>query len=230
MTTPGGRFTGNTTGISGARQRATREPAAATTRPRRCSRWCCGTRAICSSPRTAPASTRWSTCATAAAATRSRATTTRTARNTSVISQRGLVPGTYYVYVDGATAADAGAFTVDIYAMPASANAARDVRQSRCRSPPAPRPATPAASRTTTVRPPSAAAASGPTAWIRSTTSCSTQRTPVTFSTCDSTCIDTVLYMRDVCSEPGGQTECDDDGCPAPRRLPAGRETWCRAT
>ena len=43
-------------------------------------------------------------------------------RKTSVLSQRGLVPGTYYIYVDGATSADAGPFTVDIYATPAAVN------------------------------------------------------------------------------------------------------------
>ena len=41
------------------------------------------------------------------------------------------------------------------------------------------------------------------------------QKTSVTFSTCDNTCIDTVLYVRDVCSQAGAQNVCDDDSCRA---------------
>ena len=135
-------------------------------------------------------------------------------RNTSVLSQRGLLPGTYYVYVDGATAADAGPFTVDIYAMPFSANPGET-----CGIP------LPIATGTTP----------GNTCGFQDNYSppitCSSgvgangldqvyyfvldDRTPVTFSTCDSTCIDTVLYTRNICSEPGAQTECDDDSCRA---------------
>jgi len=35
----------------------------------------------------------------------------------------------------------------------------------------------------------------------------------VSFSTCDGTCIDTVLYVRDVCNDNGSQLPCDDDSC-----------------
>ena len=135
-------------------------------------------------------------------------------RTTSVLSQRGLAPGTYYVYVDGATSADAGPFTIDIYAMPAAANPAET-----CGAP----------------LPIAAGATSGNTCGFQDDYSppaaCSSgvgangldqvyyfvldQKTSVTFSTCDNTCIDTVLYVRDVCGQGSAATMCDDDSCRA---------------
>ena len=44
-------------------------------------------------------------------------------RKTSVLTSRGLGPGTYYIFVDGANGGASGDFTVDIYATPATINA-----------------------------------------------------------------------------------------------------------
>jgi hypothetical protein len=135
-------------------------------------------------------------------------------RDTSVLSQRGLLPGTYYIYVDGATSADVGSFTVDIYMTPAGANPGE-----ACGTP----------------LPIAAGATPGNTCGFQDDysppTGCSNpagangldqvyyfvldQKSSETFSTCDSTCIDTVLYLRDVCSEGGAPDECDDDSCRA---------------
>ncbi len=212
VTTPGGRYTGNTTGISGGASSANEGTCGGHDAPEAVFKMvldtksdlfvtthgtgfntvvylrngCCGAEVACNDD--------------------------ADGRNTSVLSQRGLLPGTYYVYVDGATAADAGPFTVDIYAMPASANPGET-----CGIP----------------LPIAAGATPGNTCGFQDNYSppiiCSSgvgangldqvyyfvldHNTPVTFSTCDSTCIDTVLYTRNVCSEPGSQTECDDDGC-----------------
>jgi len=135
-------------------------------------------------------------------------------RKTSVLSQRGLAAGTYYIYVDGASSADAGSFTVDIYATPAAGNPGE-----ACGAP----------------RLIAAGATAGNTCGFQDDYSppsgCSNpagangldqvyyfvldQKTSVTFSTCDNTCIDTVLYVRDVCSLADAQSVCDDDSCRA---------------
>ncbi len=137
------------------------------------------------------------------------------AHSTSAISQRGLDPGTYYIYVDGATSGDAGAFTVDIYAMPAATNAAET-----CGNP------LPLAAGATTgntcgfqddYSPPDGCsmAVAGANGLDQVYYFVLDQKTSVTFSTCDNTCIDTVLYVRDVCNENSAQTVCDDDSCRA---------------
>jgi hypothetical protein len=138
-------------------------------------------------------------------------------RGTSVLTARGLTAGTYYVYVDGASASDAGDFTVDIYATPAAPNdgdacgnptriGAADVTGSTCGfqddysySP-------------TTGCP---GAVSGPNGFDQIYYFVLDQESDVTFSTCNNTCIDTVLYLRDVCSETSSQRACDDDSCRA---------------
>jgi hypothetical protein len=135
-------------------------------------------------------------------------------RKTSVLSQRGLVPGTYYIYVDGATSADAGSFTIDIYATPAAVNPGE-----ACGIP------LPIAAGTTPgntcgfkddYSPPATCSnAAGANGLDQVYYFVLDQKTSVTFSTCDNTCIDTVLYLRDVCSEASAQSVCDDDSCRA---------------
>ena len=135
-------------------------------------------------------------------------------RNTSVLSKRGLVPGTYYIYVDGATAADAGPFTIDIYATAAAVNPGE-----ACGS------ALPIAAGATPgntcgfqddYSPPAACSnASGANGLDQVYYFVLDQKTSVTFSTCGNTCIDTVLYVRDVCNLAGAQSVCDDDSCRA---------------
>ena len=93
-----------------------------------------------------------------------------------MLSQRGLVPGTYYIYVDGASSADAGPFTIDIYAMPAATNPGE-----ACGIPlPIAAGATPGntCGFQDDYSPPAGVQQrrAGRTAWIRSTTSCSTRR------------------------------------------------------
>ncbi len=138
-------------------------------------------------------------------------------RATSVLAQRGLEAGTYYIYVDGATSADAGPFTIDIYAMPSSANPAET-----CGTPlPIAAGATPGNTcgfQDDYSPPASCSSAAGANGLDQVYYFVLDQKTDVTFSTCDSTCIDTVLYVRDVCSRAGGQSGpslCDDDSCRA---------------
>ena len=154
-------------------------------------------------------------------------------RGTSVLAAPGLTPGTYYVYVDGASASDAGDFSVDIYATPAATNAAEacgnptligaaDVTGSTCGfqddysySP------------TTGCT----GAVSGPNGFDQVYYFVLDQETDVTFNTCNNTCIDTVLYLRDVCSETGSQRACDDDSCRASGSCqPGGNKVQSRVT
>jgi hypothetical protein len=136
-------------------------------------------------------------------------------RNTSVLAAPGLAAGTYYITVDGADDNAAGDFTIDIYATPTSSHPAE-----ACGNP---------------VRI-AADAVSGNTCGYEDNYSpplgCSTAvsgnkgldqvyyfvldaTSTVSFSTCDGTCIDTVLYVRDVCNDNGSQLPCDDDSCRA---------------
>jgi hypothetical protein len=138
-------------------------------------------------------------------------------RTTSVIAQRGLEPGTYYIYVDGATAADVGAFSLDVYATPAAAEASEacgnptripsdGIDGDTCKS-------------VDDYSPPAgcSSAVSGPNGRDQVFYFVLDAPGSVTFSTCDSTCIDTVLYLRDVCSDPASVplNGCDDDSCRA---------------
>ena len=135
-------------------------------------------------------------------------------RKTSVLSQRGLVPGTYYIYVDGASSADAGPFTVDIYATPAAVNPGE-----ACGIPlPIAAGATPGNTcgfQDDYSPPATCSNAAGANGLDQVYYFVLDQKTSVTFSTCDNTCIDTVLYVRDVCSLAGAQSVCDDDSCRA---------------
>jgi hypothetical protein len=134
-------------------------------------------------------------------------------RTTSVLSQKALAPGTYYIYVDGADANAAGDYTVDIYYTATSAKPA-----DACGNP----------ARIST------AAVSGNTCGYRDdyepVSSCTNGQgttndavyyfvldapTTVTFDTCTGTCLDTVLYVRDTCNSLLTQQVCDDDSCTA---------------
>jgi hypothetical protein len=152
---------------------------------------------------------------------------------TSTLSARGLAAGTYYLYVDGAGSGDVGDFTVDIYATAAATNVAEacgnptrigaaDVTGTTCGfeddyS------YSPAAGCT--------GAVSGPNGLDQVYYFVLDQETNVTFSTCNNTCIDTVLYLRDVCSETGSQRACDDDSCRASGSCqPDGNQVQSRVT
>jgi hypothetical protein len=142
-------------------------------------------------------------------------------RHTSVLSPRALPPGVYDIFIDGARADQMGAFTVDIYATPSS-----DVASDNCGS--AGRIAALAVSGTTCgladdfsplvgclVAPPTTGADAVYYFVLDA------PATVVTFSTCTNTCIDTVLFIRDICTVPGSQTACNDDFC-RPDSCPAG--------
>jgi hypothetical protein len=155
-------------------------------------------------------------------------------RRTSVLSARNLVAGTYYIFVDGKDAGATGAFSVDIYATPATINDADD-----CGS--AARIANLPITGTTCgfqndftpalgclVAP---ATTSGDAVYYFVLDAASTV---VTFSTCSGTCIDTVLYLRDVCTTASApnQKACNDNFCaPAPAAMcPIGPPTQSRTT
>jgi len=130
-------------------------------------------------------------------------------RTTSVLSQQNLPAGTYYVFVDGAKASESGDFTVDIYITP-TATAAADTCARAVRI------ADTAVSGDTCGmnndydQPPGCLNVpnSGPDMvyyFVLDT------RSTVSFSTCNATCFDTVLYIRDVCSMADPQSPCNDD-------------------
>jgi hypothetical protein len=132
-------------------------------------------------------------------------------RTTSVLSLPALLPGTYYIFVDGANAASAGSYTVDIFATPVSATPGDTCgRALRIADKPV----------------------SGDTTFFRDDydppATCTDQpnssfdgvyyfvldqpKTSVLFSTCNATCVDTVLYIRDVCNVADPMSACNDDG------------------
>jgi hypothetical protein len=135
-------------------------------------------------------------------------------QQTSVIQQRGLAAGTYYIFVDGGAAGAMGAYSVDVYAMPTSPNVAEN-----CATP---------------IRLTSAGVAGasncgyvddyapscgalpmtgGPDlVYYFVTTAASTT---VTINTCTNTCIDTILYIRDTCNSATSERVCNDDSCRA---------------
>ena len=134
---------------------------------------------------------------------------------TSVISPRGLDPGTYYVFVDGAGSDDAGPFTVDIYARPP-----RRIAAEACGS--ATRIGSGALAGNTCGFQDDYSPLAGCTSALGGSNGLDQvfyfvldQATDVTFSTCENTCIDTVLYVRDVCNVGSSQRACDDDSCRA---------------
>ncbi len=136
-------------------------------------------------------------------------------RTTSVLSEHGLAAGTYYVFVDGATAAATGAFSADIYVSPASPNPSE------------------ACGNVTRVTNAGIASVSNcaygpnfdPSGTCGSTLPATgpdlvyyfllDAPTTVTFDTCSNTCVDTVLYVRDICTDTTSQRICADDSCRA---------------
>ena len=143
-------------------------------------------------------------------------------RHTSVLAARGLAAGSYDIFVDGAKGGDKGAFTVDIYATPTSTSVTDN-----CGSPG--RIANLAVTGTTCgldddVSPlagclvaPATTAADAVYYFVLDAPS-----TVVAFNTCSKTCIDTVLFVRDVCTTQSSQRACNDDFCsPAPAVPPA---------
>ncbi len=136
-------------------------------------------------------------------------------RKTSVLTSRGLGPGTFYIFVDGANGGASGDFTVDIYATPATINATDN-----CGSPT--RIANLPVTGTTCgmnddftpvmgcLVAPATTSGDGVYYFVLDANS-----TMVTFSTCTNTCIDTVLYVRDVCTmaTAPNQKSCNDNFC-----------------
>ena len=131
-------------------------------------------------------------------------------RRTSVLNATNLPAGTYLVFVDGAAATDAGAFSVDIFISPTSTSAGDSCgRPARIAN----------------------AALAGTTCGLRDDASpqptCSTadssldavyyfvldEPATVRFDTCTATCLDTMIYVRDTCSVPATQQICNDDAC-----------------
>ncbi len=139
-------------------------------------------------------------------------------RKTSVLGSRGLAAGTYFIFVDGANGGASGDFTVDIYATPSTINATDN-----CGSPAriANLPVTGTTCGMNDDFTPTMGCLIGP-----QTTSgdgvyyfvLDANSTMVTFSTCTNTCIDTVLYVRDVCTSTviANQKSCNDNFCAPP--------------
>jgi hypothetical protein len=150
-------------------------------------------------------------------------------RNTSVVRQRALPAGVYYIFVDGATAADAGSFTVDIYATPTSTTLG-----DACGAPVRIAGTAPAYGTSCDFHDdytPNAGCASdpsdGPDAVYYFVLDAPTN---VTFDTCTGTCIDTLLYLRDVCTSAPSQRACDDDSCTGSTCTTQGSPRQSRAT
>jgi hypothetical protein len=154
-------------------------------------------------------------------------------RGSSVIAERALPAGTYYIYVDGAADNEAGDFTLDVYATPTASHAA-----DACGRPE--RIADAEVSGNTCgahddYSPPGgcSSAVSGPNGLDQVYYFVLDEPGSVTFSTCNNTCIDTVLYLRDVCSDGGGGSArgCDDDDCRAAGACqPASAQVQSRVT
>jgi len=135
-------------------------------------------------------------------------------RKTSVLTSRNLAAGTYFIFVDGANGGASGDFTVDIYANPTTINATDN-----CGSPAriANLPVTGTTCGMNDDFTPNMGCLVGPGA----TTSgdgvyyfvLDANSTAITFSTCTNTCIDTVLYVRDVCTTASTQKSCNDNFC-----------------
>jgi hypothetical protein len=133
-------------------------------------------------------------------------------RTTSLLAQRGLAPGTYYIFVDGAGGADTGAFTVDIYSTPAATNPAEAcgnpariattaVTGNSCNYRDEYDPPVSCINRTNT-------GADAVYYFVLDT------QASVSFDTCSGTCFDSIAYLRDVCT--GTTRACDDDSCGSP--------------
>ena len=130
-------------------------------------------------------------------------------RRTSALSATNLPAGNYDVFVDGATAADVGAFSVDIFVSPKSSSPGDSCGR------PAHIADMPLTGNTCVMRDDAQgscqANAGGADAIYYFVLD---QATMVSFNTCSGTCIDTVLSVRDVCTDGGGGSEraCNDDG------------------
>jgi hypothetical protein len=134
-------------------------------------------------------------------------------RKTSVLTSRGLGAGTYFIFVDGANGGASGDFTVDIYATPTTINGTDN-----CGSPA--RIANLPVTGTTCGMNDDFAPNMGCLVGAQSTSGdgvyyfvLDANSTAVTFSTCTNTCIDTVLYTRDVCTTTSTQKSCNDNFC-----------------
>ena len=131
-------------------------------------------------------------------------------RTTSVIQQSNLGAGTYYIYVDGFSSTDMGAFTLDVYATPTSPNASDNCGN---------------VTRITQAGVQNMSNCNyndddGPTCTCTDDIDLVyyfvlDSPTMVSFDTCENTCIDTILSVRDVCTNQGSEEACDDDGCAA---------------
>jgi hypothetical protein len=144
-------------------------------------------------------------------------------RKTSVLASRGVGPGTYFIFVDGGNGGASGDFTVDIYATPTTINGTDN-----CGSPAriANLPITGTTCGMNDDFTPNMGCLVGP-----GTTSgdgvyyfvLDASSTAITFSTCTNTCIDTVLYTREVCTTTSTQKSCNDNFCaPAAGSMCAG--------
>jgi hypothetical protein len=136
-------------------------------------------------------------------------------RTTSMFNALGVAPGTYDIFVDGA-GSTGGAYSVDIYTSPTSAMPGES-----CGRP----------TRITNTAVSGATTCGYRDDYHASQTTCGRddggldvvyyfvldQTTTVTFDTCDNTCIDSVLYLRDVCTSAMTMTDtaCNDDACDA---------------
>jgi hypothetical protein len=134
-------------------------------------------------------------------------------RKTSVLASRGVGPGTYFIFVDGANGGASGDFTVDIYATPTTINGTDN-----CGSPA--RIANLPVTGTTCGMNDDFIPNMGCLVGSQTTSGdgvyyfvLDANSTAVTFSTCTNTCIDTVLYTRDVCTTTSTQKSCNDNFC-----------------
>jgi hypothetical protein len=134
-------------------------------------------------------------------------------RKTSVLASRGVGPGTFFIFVDGANGGASGDFTVDIYATPTTINGTDN-----CGSPA--RIANLPVTGTTCGMNDDFIPNMGCLVGSQTTSGdgvyyfvLDANSTAVTFSTCTNTCIDTVLYTRDVCTTTSTQKSCNDNFC-----------------
>jgi hypothetical protein len=132
-------------------------------------------------------------------------------RRTSVLTRSALPAGTYDIFVDGAAANDTGAFTVDIFVSAPSSNPGES-----CGHPS--RIANAAIAGTTCgyrddYRPRDGCQASGESSLDTVYYFVLDQPTTVEFNTCNSSCFDSVIYVRDVCTDSASEQICDDDAC-----------------
>jgi hypothetical protein len=134
-------------------------------------------------------------------------------RTTSVLSATGLAAGTYDIFVDGAGTAS-GQFSVDIYASPSSTMPGEDCgRPTRIANMPITGAST-CGYRDDYNSPPFSQCGGSNGGLDVVYYFVLDQSTTVTFDTCTGTCIDTELYLREVCTVPLlTPSACNDDAC-----------------